>query len=452
VAAPTIDIVPIAGLGEVGRNMTLLRSGADRVVIDCGVGFARNGGEDGVELLLPDVEAIGPEPIGTVVVTHGHDDHIAALGYLIATGAPISRIIGLPFTIELVRAKLAPDLPLPPLISVQPGRVVEDGPFGFDFIRVAHSIPDAAAVAIHTPVGCVVATGDYKLDASQQRVSRRADRERLAELGRQGVLVMLGDSTYAPIGGRAASEDSTIAPLHDVVAAAPGRVVVTCFASNIDRVEHAVRAADATGRSVTLVGRSMRRNAAIADRLGELAPPRRSMVQPRDLAAAKPRRSLVCCTGSQAEENAVLARATRGEHPHLVLSTRDTVVFASRPVPGNEQAVETLQAGIDARGCQIVTHEDAAIHVSGHARADEIAEMIDLLQPRFVLPVHGEQEMLDAHRVIAIERCGVDRDRVLLAANGDVITLTAASARLSDRIPVRVINADTDGAPIGRAG
>jgi ribonuclease J len=451
VSGATIDIIPIGGLGEVGRNMTLIRSGQDRIVVDCGVGFARDASQDGVELLLPDVAAIGPDPISTVIVTHGHDDHLAALRHLVATGAPIGRILGLPFTIELVRAKLGSEVPLPPLVSAVPGRVVTDGTFSYEFVRVAHSIPDAAAVVITTPVGRVVATGDYKLDATQHRPGRRADLSALAALGRDGVLVMLGDSTYAPIGGRTASEDSTLQPLRDVVAAAPGRVVLTCFASNIDRVDHAMRAADESGRNITLLGRSMRRNAAIANRLGELDSPRRARVQPRDLAATKPRRSLVCCTGSQAESNAVLARAARGEHPQLVLSARDTVVFASRPVPGNEQAVEALLAGIDARGCRLVTHEDAAIHVSGHARADEIAEMIGLLQPRFVLPVHGEQAMLNAHRLIAIERCGLAPDQVIAATNGDVITLTTGSARLSDRIPVRVIGADTDGAPIGPA-
>jgi ribonuclease J len=445
-----VRIVAVGGLGEVGRNMALLSVGDTRIVVDCGVGFPRDRGATDAEQLLPDVAAVSDQPLAAVVLTHGHDDHIAAVGHLIRTGVPIGRIVGMPFTIELLRAKLAPNVPLPPVSIAAAGRPVRIDDFAFEYVRVAHSIPDAAAVAISTPVGVVVFTGDYKMDDTQARVARRADKVRLAALGQAGVLAMLGDSTYAEVAGRTPSEDSTIEPLRRVVESVNGRVVVTCFASNIDRVDHATRAADATGRSVTLIGRSMRRNTMIAERLGEMAPALRPTVPPRDLATLRPRRSMVICTGSQAETNAVLARSARGEHPDLVLTARDTVVFASRPVPGNERDVETLMAALSLRGCSLITHHDAPIHVSGHARGDEIGEMINLLQPRFVIPVHGEHAMLEAQARIAVARGGVDRERVVLARCGDVIEITTDTASIVDHIPVRVIEADANGEPIER--
>jgi ribonuclease J len=447
--AAELRIMPVGGLGEVGRNMTVLDWGGERIVVDCGVGFPSTAERDGVvEQLLPDVRVLNTHPIAAVVLTHGHDDHIAALAHLIRQGAPIGRIIGLPFTIELVKAKLAEGVPLPPLVVARPGVPVTTGAFAFEYVRVAHSIPDAAAVAITTPVGVVVMTGDYKLDDTQANPKRRCDRGRLGALGRAGVLAMLGDSTNADEPGRTGSEDSTFDPLHDVVAAAPGRVIVTSFASNIDRIDHAIRAADATNRRVTFIGRSVRRNMAIAGRLGEISPPSRDTAGPRELEALQPRRSMVICTGSQAERNAVLSRASRGDHPHLQLGRTDTVVFASRPVPGNEPDVEAMIAALIARGVKVVTHEDAPIHVSGHARADEVEEMIGLLRPRFLVPVHGEPQMQEAQARIAVARCGLDRNDVVLARNGDVIVLTRDRCEIDDHVPVAVIEADGDGMPL----
>jgi ribonuclease J len=444
-----LRIMPVGGLGEVGRNLTVLDWGRERVIVDCGVGFPSNAERDGVvEQYLPDVRPLGREPIAAVVLTHGHDDHIAALAHLIRTGAPIGRIIGLPFTIELVRAKLADGVPLPPLVTASLGVPVTTGAFAFEYVRVAHSIPDAAAVAITTPVGVVVMTGDYKLDDTQANVRRRCDRNRLGALGRSGVLAMLGDSTNADEAGRTGSEDSTIGPLQDVIGAAGGRVIVTSFASNIDRIDHALRAADATGRRVTFIGRSVRRNISIAERLGEISPPSRDTVGPRDLDTLQPRRSLVVCTGSQAERNAVLSRASRGEHPQLQLGRSDTVVFASRPVPGNEPEVETMIAALTARGVKVVTHLDAPIHVSGHARADEVEEMIGLLRPTYLVPMHGELQMQEAQARIAVARCGIDRGRVVVARNGDVIALARDRCEIDDHVAVEVIEADGDGIPL----
>jgi len=444
-----LRIMPVGGLGEVGRNMTVIDWGGERIVVDCGVGFPTTAERDGVvEQYLPDVRPLGREPIAAVVLTHGHDDHLAALAHLIRTGAPIGRIIGLPFTIELVRAKLAEGVPSPPLVPATVGVPLTTGAFSFEYVRVAHSIPDAAAVAITTPVGVVVMTGDYKLDDTQANARRRADTKRLGALGRAGVLAMLGDSTNAAEPGRTGSEDSTIAPLLDVVRAAGGRVIVTSFASNIDRIDHALRAGDATGRRVTYIGRSVRRNVSIAERLGEITPPRADTVGPRELDTMQPQRSLVICTGSQAERNAVLSRAARGEHPQLQLGRSDTVVFASRPVPGNEPEVATLIAALIARGVRVVTHDDAPIHVSGHARADEVEEMIGLLRPTYVVPVHGEPQMQEAQARIAVARCGIDRGRIVIARNGDVIALSRDRCEIDDHVPVEVIEADGDGIPL----
>ncbi len=431
--------------------MTVLAWGDEQIVVDCGIGFPEGGRdhEEGVEQLLPDVRPFTGQPIAAVFLTHGHDDHIAALGHLIRSGVPIGRIIGLPFTAELARAKLAETSPHPPIVTARPGTAVTTGAFSVEFVRVAHSIPDACALAITTPAGVIVMTGDYKLDTTQWRETRRADRKRLQALGRAGVLAMFGDSTNAERPGVTGCEDSTFDPLNDLVAAAPGRVVVTSFASHIDRVDHAVRAADAAGRRVTFLGRSMRRNTEIAERLGELAPPRLDTLPPRDLDTVTPRRSLVVCTGSQAEHNAVLARASRGDHPHLDLGRSDTVIFASRPVPGNEEDVGALIVALRGLGCTIITHEDAPIHVSGHASADEIAEMIELVRPQFVVPVHGEPAMQEAQARIAIDRCGLAPERVLIAANGDVIALTPGHAEIAEHVAVAIVEADGDGRVLG---
>jgi ribonuclease J len=443
----TVRVIPVGGLGEVGRNMTVLDWGQDRIVVDCGIGFPAGGRDhtDGAEQLLPDMRPFAHAPIAAVFLTHGHDDHIAALAHLIRTGVPIGRIIGLPFTAELARAKLEEWGPHPPVITARPGTPITTGAFSVEFVRVAHSIPDACALAITTPVGMILMTGDYKLDTSQWRETRRADRKRLGALGRAGVLAMLGDSTNAEKPGVTGSEDSTFDPIHDLVGAAPGRVIVTSFASHIDRIDHAVRAADSTGRRVTFLGRSVRRNTDIAQRLDEMAPPRADTLPPRELEGAPPRRSLVICTGSQAEHNAVLARASRGEHPHLQLGRSDTLIFASRPVPGNEEDVGALIAAIRGRGCTVITHQDAPIHVSGHANADEIAEMIELARPQFVIPVHGERSMQETQARIAVDRCGVAPDAALIATNGDVIELGRDAAAIVDHLELAVVEADGDG-------
>ena len=223
---------------------------------------------------------------------------------------------------------------------------------------------------------------------------------------------------------------------------------MTCFASHIDRIDHAMRAADGAGRTVALLGRSMRRNVEIAERLGELRRPVRPTVTPGRIAAERGRSSLVLCTGSQAEEFAVLARAARGEHPHLIVNRTDTIVFATRPVPGNEEAVAILQHDLESRGATIVTHHDAPIHVSGHASADEVAELIELVRPRFLVPVHGELPMQEAQARIAVARVGLDRSAIRIMENGDVLELDREQAEVVDHVSSRVVLADADGLPL----
>ncbi len=441
-------MVPISGLDEVGRNMMLIVYGDERIVVDCGIGFPRGIDRDGeTEQYLPDVAAIGRDPISMVVLTHGHDDHVAALRHLIRSGAPIGRLVALPFTMQLALAKLPEGSHVPPVHQARPGEVVRAGAFAVEFIRMAHSIPDAAALAISTPVGTIVVTGDYKLDTTTARADRRTDVQRLRAVGDAGVLALLADSTNALLPGRTPSEDVTAEPILDLVRAQTGRVIVTAFASNIDRIDHAIAAADATGRNVALLGRSMRRNAEIAWRLDHLRRPKRALLGQREIRGSEPRRTLVVSTGSQGEKNAVLARAARNHHPFLALHDGDTVMFASRPVPGNEFEVEALQLALHERGARVLTRDDGLIHVSGHARADEITDLIELLRPRYVIPVHGERDMLEAHGAIA-EGCGVPSDRVCIAHPGDVIEITETEIGVIDHLAVRRIAANGDGEPI----
>ncbi len=288
-----LRILPIGGLDEVGRNMTVISWGDETIVVDCGVGFPPGVARGtGIEQLLPDLSPLGRRPIAAVLLTHAHDDHVAALAHLIRSGAPIGRIVGLLFTIALVKAKLAAnEVPVPRTLVAMPGQEVTTGAFTAEWVRVAHSIPDAAAIALRTPVGTVLVTGDYKLDLSQANPRRRTDVKRLAALGREGVRLMLADSTNAREPGRTPGEDTTAEPLAELVEAAPGRVIVTSFASNIDRIEHAFRAADRSGRQVTVLGRSMRRNVEVAEQLDELVAPARPTAGPRDLSGLRARRS-----------------------------------------------------------------------------------------------------------------------------------------------------------------
>jgi len=441
-----IRITPIGGLGEVGRNMMVIEHDDVRLVIDCGIGFPH--GDDrglGVDIYLPDVRALKGRPIDAVLITHAHDDHVAALAHLIRSGTPIGRMISLPFTTAMVEAKLSEhDLPLPPLQTVAPGDQIKIGSITVEFIRVSHSIPDPAAIAITTNLGTIVITGDYKMDATGQDIKRQVDRKRLTALGDAGVIAMLGDSTNAQLPGRTPSEATTIEPINDVIDEAQGRVVLTSFSSQIDRIDHAVRAADRTSRQVMLLGRSVRRNVKIAERLKEMAPPNLPTLGRRDIAGVK---ALVICTGSQAEEFAVLGRASRGEHPDLNLGNGDTIVFASRPVPGNEGPVEEMQNMLRMRGARVVTHHDAAIHVSGHARADEIVDMIRMLRPNSVIPIHGEPQMLAAQAELAIQN-GVAADNVHVGSNGDVIEVDQNGLRLVDQINAIAIPAGSDGLPL----
>lgn len=427
--------------------MMVVEHGDVRIVIDCGIGFP-HGDERGlgVDIYLPDLRALRGQPVDAVLVTHAHDDHVAAIAHLIRSGTPIGRIVSLPFSIAMVEAKLAEhDMPLPPLQSVQPGDRVEIGAITAEFIRVAHSIPDASAIALTTPLGTIVHTGDYKLDATGQDVKRQVDRARLSALGDAGVIAMLGDSTNAPLPGRTPSEATTIEPLNDVIDEAPGRIILTSFSSQIDRIDHAILAADRTHRHVMLMGRSMRRNVRIAERLKEIHTPNLPTLGRREIAGNP--RAMVICTGSQAEEFAVLGRAARGEHPDLHFGNGDTIIFASRPVPGNEGPVEELQAMMRMRGARVVTHKDAPIHVSGHARADEVAEMIRTLRPTSVIPVHGEGPMLEAQAALAVEN-GVAPGNVHVGRNGDVLEIDASGVRVVDQVEAIAVPAGSDGLPL----
>ena len=443
-----VRITPIGGLGEVGRNMMVLEHDDVRIVIDCGIGFP-HGSERGlgVETYLPDLRALRGRPVDAVLLTHAHDDHVAALAHLIRSGTPVGRIVSLPFTTAMTEAKLSEhDLPIPPIVSVLPGDRVDVGPISAEFIRVAHSIPDASAIALTTSVGTIVVTGDYKLDATGQDLRRQPDRKRLQALGDAGVIAMLGDSTNAELPGRTPSEATTIDPLNECVDEAPGRIILTSFSSQIDRIDHAILAADRTHRQIMLLGRSMRRNVKIAERLKEIHSPNLPLLGRREVDGNP--KAMIVCTGSQAEEFAVLSRAARGEHPDLKPGNGDTVIFASRPVPGNEGPVEELQAMLRMRGVRIVTHKDAPIHVSGHARADEVAEMIRMLRPTSLIPIHGEPQMLKAQAELAVAN-GVDAANVHVGANGDVIEISPTGLRLADQIEAIAVPAGSDGLPLG---
>lgn len=426
--------VPLGGVGEIGMNFGLYGFGQGRrrqwLAVDCGVAFA-NELLPGIDLILPDVRFIEEERKNLlgIVITHGHEDHIGALAELWRRlQAPVYTT---PFTAQLLTIRRlqdpgAPDIP----IKVLPvGGHVSLGPFEVDFIPVAHSIPESHALAIKTPLGTVLHTGDWKIDPTPVAGST-TDEARFRALGDAGVLAMVADSTNSVRGGRSPSEADAGANLAKVIAEAKGRVAVTTFASNVGRMVSVGRAAAAAGREVVLVGRAMDRVAMVARELGYLegVPPFRSV----DTYGYLPRDKVVALiTGSQGEPRAALSRIALDEHPDIALSPGDTVVSA-RAIPGNEIGISRIINALIRQGVEVITDRTHMIHVSGHPRREEMADMLRWVRPRILLPVHGEALHMHEHAVLARE---VGVPEVVRCGNGDVVRLAPGPAEVVDEVP-----------------
>jgi ribonuclease J len=437
----TLRIIPLGGLGEVGKNMTVYELGDDVIVIDAGLAFPRDE-HLGVDLVLPDFSYLESRRILAVVLTHGHEDHVGGLPYVLRE-IKVERVIATRLTLGLVRSKLEEHgvAAVAELVEADPeGPPVELGRFRLEFVRVAHSIPDSVAIVVETPAGRVLHTGDWKLDHTPVD-GLKTDVGRLAEIGNRGVDLLLGDSTNAERPGMTGSERLVGEAFRTLMPVRKGRILVASFASNIHRMQQAADVAVECGRKVAVVGRSMRKNLNIARNLGYLSISDDAIVAPKAAMELPPDRVLILCTGSQGEPMSALTRIAYDDHANVAIERGDTVIISAKPVPGNELRVHDAINRLARAGAEVLHQEIAAVHVSGHACSEELRTMLSLVRPRAVMPIHGEYRMLAAHAQLARE-AGVPAAGIVIADNGSVVELTGGIARIVDRIEAGVTFVD----------
>ncbi|NLO28344.1 MAG: ribonuclease J [Actinobacteria bacterium] len=436
-----LKVIPLGGLGAIGKNMMVLEYGDAFIVIDTGLMFP----DDemlGIDLVLPDFSYVveNRERLLGIVITHGHEDHVGALPYLLKQAdAPV---YGTRLTLGLVNAKLG-EHGLQGKVSlneISPAKELRLGPFRMEFLEVSHSIPDGVALGIHTPVGTVVHTGDFKLD--QTPIDERPTAmQKFAELGRKGVLLLLSDSTNADTPGFTIPERTVGQRLDSIFALAPGRIIVASFASHIHRIQQVIDTASRHGRSLAIIGRSMVKNVNIACNLGYLTVPEGLMIRPQDIATLPPDRVTVLSTGSQGEPLSALARMAARDHPSVEIMKGDTVIISARPVPGNETSVYRTIDRLFAAGAKVIYDSSAGVHVSGHAATEELKVMLNLVGPKYFMPIHGEHRHLYFHAELA-RATGIPDERIFLMENGDVLELTPDGAEITGKVQAGMILVD----------
>ncbi len=440
--AAKLRVLPLGGLGEIGKNMTVIEYDGRIVVVDTGLMFPTPE-MLGIDLVLPDFGYLRDraDDIEAIVLTHGHEDHVGALPYVLREIGMPPVIYGGQLTIGMVRSKLDEHkLKDAPLEELPAGKKVQAGPFELELVHLSHSIPDARGVILGTKLGKMLMTGDYKFDQTPVD-GRPADMSRLAELGREGLLLLCGDSTNADRPGIAPSESSVGPALLETFSACKGRVIVTSFASNIHRVQQVIDAAVALDRRVALVGRSMRKNFNIASSLGIAKAPSGLFIQPREIEDFPDEKVVVISTGSQGEPLSALRRMANNDHRDVQLHSGDTVVFSATPVPGNERAVNETIDRIYEIGASVVTAKDAPIHASGHGWQEELKLMLNLTKPRYVMPVHGDYQRLRLHAGLA-HSVGIDPENVFQGRNGLPLEVDADGARFGKEVHAGVVYVD----------
>ena len=444
--APPLDLIPFGGLGEFGMNMMVVACGDTAIVIDAGVMFPEPE-LLGVDLIVPDLRQLQQYKVAALVLTHGHEDHIGAVRHVLPYfDGPV---YGTALTLALVESKLDEDdkAGRARLRRVRPRDRVQAGPFTIEFLRVTHSIPDCVAVAIHTPRGVVIHTGDFKIDQTPLD-GEHVDVHRLAELGSAGVLALLADSTNIDRRGFTGSEIEVIDGFEEIFTSAEGKIVVAMFASSIYRMQIVVDLAAQFDRRVAFIGRGVIDNSEIAQRLGYLRIPAGVQIRDSDV-RNQPGQDVVCiCTGTQGEPQAALPRIAIDDHRHVKLAPEDVVVFSAREIPGNEKAIGRVMNHIARRESEVIYEGVKHVHVSGHGSEEELKLMLSLVRPRHFVPIHGEYRQLALHARIASR---VSRStHVLLAENGDLIRFDDAGARIADKVPAgRIL---IDGTRSGEVG
>lgn len=443
-----LRVVALGGLGEIGRNMTVFEHAGRLLVVDCGVLFPEDD-QPGVDLILPDFSYLRDrlDDIEAVVLTHGHEDHIGALPFLLRERADIP-VVASRFTLALVTAKLREHRLTPVTELVAEEQTLQLGPFACEFFAVNHSIPDALAVAIRTAAGLVLHTGDFKMDQLPLD-GRLTDLGGFARLGREGVDLLLSDSTNSEVPGFVTPEREIGPVIDEVVRTSVGRVIVACFASHVHRVQQALDAAEAHGRHVAFIGRSMVRNMGVASDLGLLRVAPGLVVDLKDVEHLPANRVLLISTGSQGEPLSALSRMANRSHHQIRIEEEDTVVLASSLIPGNETAIYRVINGLSRWGARVVHKGVAKVHVSGHAAAGELLYLLNATRPSNVMPVHGEWRHLRAHAELAV-LSGVPRERVVLADDGVVVDLVDGRAEIVGAVPCGYVY--VDGLEVGDVG
>lgn len=444
----TIKIIPLGGLGEIGKNMTAVEVGHDIYIIDAGLTFPDET-MLGIDIVIPDMTYLeqNKDRVKALLVTHGHEDHIGAVPYLLKKIN--TRVYSTRLTLGLIEVKLKEhNLDTSVLKTVHPGQTIKLGNIEVEFLSVNHSIPDATAIVLHTSQGAIIFTGDFKVDYTPID-GVYMDLQRLGELGRKGVLLLLSDSTNVERPGYTMSELSVRETLKQVFLSAKERIVVATFASNLHRVQQVIDATEYYDRKLVISGRSMEKNVKIAIDLGYLKIKKDTLVHINSIDKYEPSEIVLLTTGSQGEPMSALTRLSKSEHRKVKLMPNDTVIISATPIPGNEGATGDVINNLTELGCDVIYSKLADVHVSGHASREELKLMLSLTRPKFFIPVHGEQRHLKMHKELALA-IGIDENNILVGKNGDVFELTSNSLRINGSVqagPVLV-----DGLGVGDVG